>query len=76
VHRIVALVVVGVLAAVAVSHALPVASHAVRDARRAARLLRCDATALDRYDAAHPTDVTDPTARCAGIATQQRPAAW
>jgi hypothetical protein len=29
------------------------------------RLLRCDAVALSRYDAADPTD---PTAHCAGIA--------
>ena len=46
--------------------------HAVGDARTAAKLLRCDATALDRYDAADPTDLTDPTARCAGIARRLR----
>jgi hypothetical protein len=68
VHRIVTLAVVGVLMAVAASHALTTASHAVRSARTAADLLRCDATALDRYDAADPTDPTDPTAPCAAIA--------
>ena len=67
-HRIVVLAVVGVLMAVAASHVLRTASHAVTDARTAAGLLHCDATALDRYDAADPTDATDPTARCAGIA--------
>jgi hypothetical protein len=68
VHRIVIVVVVGVLTAVAVSRALTTASHVVRDARTAAKLLHCDATALDRYDVADPSDSTDPTARCAGIA--------
>jgi hypothetical protein len=68
VHRIVVLAVVGVLMAAAASHALTAASHAVRDARTAATLLHCDATTLDRYDAADPTDSTDPTALCAGIA--------
>jgi hypothetical protein len=68
VHRIVVLAVVGLLTAVAGSHALSTASHAVRDARAAGKLLRCDAAALGRYDAAAPADVTDPTARCAGIA--------
>jgi type II secretory pathway pseudopilin PulG len=72
VYRIVVLVVVGVLTAVAVSHALTTASHAVRDTRTAAALLRCHATALDRYDAAGPADFTDPTARCAGVAKRLR----
>jgi hypothetical protein len=65
VHRIVVLAVAGVLMAVAASHVLTTASHAVTDARTAANLLRCDTTALDRYDAA---GTTDPTAPCAGIA--------
>jgi hypothetical protein len=68
VHRIVVLAVVGVLMAVAASHALKTASHAVKDARTAAGLLQCDARALDRHDAADPTDGSDPTAPCAGIA--------
>jgi hypothetical protein len=68
VHRIVVLTVVGVLMAVAASHALKTASHAVKDARTAAGLLQCDAGALDRYDAADPIDGSDPTAPCAGIA--------
>ena len=67
-HRIVALAVIGALVVVAASHVLRTASHAITDARTAAGLLRCDATALDRYDAADPTDANDPTARCAGIA--------
>ncbi len=67
-HRIVVLAVFGVLMAVAASHALTTASRAVRDARTAANLLRCDATTLDRYDAADAADFTDPTAVCAGIA--------
>ena len=67
-HRIVVLAVVGVLTAVAVSRALTAASHAVRDARTAAKLLHCDATALDRYDVADLSASTDPTAPCAGIA--------
>jgi hypothetical protein len=68
VHRIVVLAVVGVLMAVAGSHMLGTARHAVTAAHTAAGLLRCDATALDRYDAADPTDSADPTAPCAGIA--------
>jgi hypothetical protein len=68
VHRIVVLAVVGVLMAVAASHALTTASYAVNDARTAAGLLQCDARTLDRYNAADPTDVSDPTAPCAGIA--------
>ena len=67
-HRIVVLAVVGVLIAVAGSHLLTTARHAVTAAHSAAGLLRCDATALDRYDAADPTDGGDPTAPCAGIA--------
>jgi hypothetical protein len=67
VHRIVVLAVIGVLMAVAASHVLRTAVHAITDARTAAGLLRCDATALDRYDAAAPIDSTDPVARCAGI---------
>jgi hypothetical protein len=54
--------------AVAASHMLTTGAHAVRDARTAAGLLRCNATALDRYDAADPADLTDPTAQCAGVA--------
>ena len=65
-HRIVVLAVFGVLMAVAASHMLTTASHAVRDARTAANLLRCDATALDRDDVADPADA-DPTAPCLGI---------
>jgi hypothetical protein len=68
VHRIVVLAVVGVLMAVAASHVLTTASRAVRDARTAASLLRCDGTTLNRYDAADPADGDDPTAPCAGIA--------
>jgi hypothetical protein len=68
VHRIVVVAVVGVLMAVAASHVLKAASHAVTDARTAAGLMQCDAGALDRYDAADPTDGSDPTAPCAGIA--------
>jgi hypothetical protein len=68
VHRIVVLAVVGVLMAVAASQVLTAASHAVTDARTAASLLHCDATTLNRYDAADPADGTDPTAPCAGIA--------
>ncbi|HTU95789.1 MAG TPA: hypothetical protein VMF14_08100 [Solirubrobacteraceae bacterium] len=67
-HRIVVLAVLGVLTAVAASHVLTTASHAVRDAHTAASLLQCDATTLNRYDAADPTDGDDPTAPCAGIA--------
>ena len=67
-HRIVVLALAAVLAAVAASHVLSTAAHVVGDARTAAHLLRCDATALDRYDAADPADLTDPTAPCAGIA--------
>ena len=67
-HRIFTLVVVGVLTAVAASHVVRSASHAVRDTRAAANLLHCDAAALDRYDAADPTDSTDPSAPCTGIA--------
>lgn len=66
-HRIVTLAVVGVLMAVAASHVLTTASHAVRDARTAANLLRCDATALDRGDVADPRSA-DQTAPCTGIA--------
>ena len=44
------------------------AGHAVTAAHTAAGLLRCDATALDRYDAADSTDGGDPTAPCAGVA--------
>jgi hypothetical protein len=65
VHRIVILAVVGTLAAVAGSHMLTTARHSIAAAHTAARLLRCDADALNRYDAADPTD---PTAPCAGIA--------
>jgi hypothetical protein len=68
VHRIVALAVVSVLMAVAASHMLTTARHAVSAAHTAANLLRCDATALDRYDAANPNDGGDATAACAGIA--------
>ena len=64
-HRIVILAVVGALAAVAASHMLTTAGHGIAAAHTAARLLHCDAMALDRYDAATPTD---PTAACAGIA--------
>ncbi|HXD66031.1 MAG TPA: hypothetical protein VNV17_15520 [Solirubrobacteraceae bacterium] len=67
-HRIVVVAVVGGLMAVAASHMLTTASHAVRDARTAASLLRCDGTTLNRYDAADPADGQDPTAPCAGIA--------
>lgn len=67
-HRIVTLAVLGVLIAVAASHVVRTASHAVRDARTAASLLHCNATALDRDDAADPADLTDPTAPCSGIA--------
>ncbi|HEY1565998.1 MAG TPA: hypothetical protein VGF68_03240 [Solirubrobacteraceae bacterium] len=67
-HRIVVLAVVGVLMAVAASHMLRTASHAVRAAHTAAHVLRCDATTLNRYDAADPSDGDDPTAPCAGIA--------
>jgi hypothetical protein len=67
VHRIVVLAVVGVLMAVAASHMLTTARHAVTAAHTAASLLRCDATALDRYDAA-TANGGDPTAACAGIA--------
>ena len=66
-HRIVVLAIVGVCMAVVVSHVLATASHAVTDARTAAGLLHCDATVLDRYNAAGPSDGTDPTAPCAGI---------
>jgi hypothetical protein len=68
VHRIVVLAVVGVLMAVAASHVLTTARHAVTAAHTAANLLRCDATALDRYDAADPADGGDATAACAGVA--------
>jgi len=68
VQRIVVLALAAVLAAVAASHVLSSAAHTVRGARTAAHLLRCDATALDRYDAADSTDLTDPTTPCAGIA--------
>jgi hypothetical protein len=68
VHRIIVLAVFGVLMAVAASQVLSTASHAVSDARTAANLLRCDATTLNRYDAADPADGEDPTAPCAGIA--------
>ena len=64
-HRIIILAVVGTLAAVAASHMLTTARHSIAAAHTAARLLRCDAVALDRYDAANPTD---PTGACAGIA--------
>jgi hypothetical protein len=67
VHRIVVLAVVGVLMAVAASHMLTTARHAVTAAHTAANLLRCDATALDRYDAANANG-DDATAACAGIA--------
>ena len=67
-HRIVVLGVVGVLMAVAASHMLTTAGHAVTAAHTAAGLLRCDATALDRYDAADSTDGGGPTAPCAGVA--------
>jgi hypothetical protein len=68
VHRIVTLAVVGVLMAVAASHVLATARHAVTATHTAANLLRCDATAFDRYDAANPNDGGDATAACAGIA--------
>ena len=68
VHRIVVLAALGVLTAVAASHVFTTASHAVRDARTAGSLLRCDATTLNAYDAADPADGNDPTASCAGIA--------
>jgi hypothetical protein len=67
VHRIVVLAVVGVLMAVAASHMLTTARHAVTAAHTSANLLRCDATALDRYDAASANG-GDATAACAGIA--------
>ena len=70
-HRIVVLAVVGVLMAVAASHMLTTASHAVRAARAAGNLLRCDATALDHDDVADPTDA-DPSASCGGIAKRLR----
>jgi len=68
VHRTVVLAIVGVLMAVAASHMLTTASHAVRAAHAAASLLRCDATTLNGYDAANPADGADPTAACEGIA--------
>ena len=64
-HRIVLLAILGTLAAVAGSHLLTTAKHSIAAAHTAARLLRCDAVALNRYDAAGSTD---PTAACAGIA--------
>jgi hypothetical protein len=54
--------------AVAASHMLTTAKHAVTAAHTAAGLLRCHATTLDRYDAADPADGGVPTARCAVIA--------
>ncbi|HEY2259078.1 MAG TPA: hypothetical protein VGH45_05170 [Solirubrobacteraceae bacterium] len=68
-HRIVILAVAGTLAAVAASHMLTTARHSIAAAHTAARLLRCDAVALDRYDAADPTD---PAGACAGIAKRLR----
>jgi hypothetical protein len=65
VHRIIILAVVGAVMAIGTTHMLTTASHAMRSAHTAARLLRCDADALDRYDAAAPTD---PAVACAGIA--------
>jgi hypothetical protein len=65
VHRIFILAVVGVVMAVGTSRMLNTASHAITSAHTAATLLRCDATALDRYDAEDPNDPTGP---CAGIA--------
>jgi hypothetical protein len=65
VHRIFILAVVGAVMAIGASHMLTAASHAITSAHTAARLLRCDATALGRYDAADPND---PTGACAGIA--------
>jgi hypothetical protein len=65
VHRIVLLAVLGTLAAVAGSHLLITAKHSIAAADSAARLLHCDAAALNRDDGA---DSTDPTAACAGIA--------
>ncbi|HEY2319861.1 MAG TPA: hypothetical protein VGH67_16265 [Solirubrobacteraceae bacterium] len=47
------------------SHMLRTAGHSIAAAHSAARLLRCDAVALDHHDAA---DSTDPAASCAGIA--------
>jgi hypothetical protein len=44
---------------------LTTAEHAITSAHTAARLLRCDAVALDRYAAA---DANDPTGSCAAIA--------
>ncbi len=64
-HRIFILAVVGAVMAVGTSRMLNTASHAITSAGTAAALLRCDATALDRYDAEDPND---PTAQCAGIA--------
>ena len=64
-HRIFILAVVGVVMAVGTSRMLKAASRAITSAHTAATLLRCDATALDRYDAEDPSD---PTGRCAGIA--------
>ncbi len=75
-HRIVVLALLGVLTAVAASHVLSTAAHVVRDARTAAHLLRCDATALDLYDAADPADLTGPTAPCAGIAKRLQAVTW
>ncbi len=64
-HRIFILAVVGAAMAVGTTRMLHTASHAIRSARTGAALLRCDATALDRYDAEDPND---PTGQCAGIA--------
>jgi hypothetical protein len=64
-HRIIILAVAGTLATVAASRMLVTARHGIAAAHTAARLLRCDAVGLDRYDAADPTD---PDGACAGIA--------
>ena len=68
-HRIVLLAVLGTLAAVAGSHLLTTARDSITAAHSAARLLRCDAVALNRADAAQSTD---PMAVCAGIAKRLR----
>ena len=67
-HRIIVLAIVAVLMAVAGTHALRSARHAVTAAHTAANLLQCDSDALDQYDPGSPTASADPTAPCAAIA--------
>ncbi len=67
-HRIIVLVILCVLIAVAGAHALRAATHAVTAAHTAASLLQCDSQALNQYDPARPTASADPTAACGGIA--------